>query len=204
MSGRGGPSDAGLSELLDPVFLAELRLQMMKFATQQLGDSSLADDAVQEALTGALRNQRSFGNRSAVKTWVFGILKYKIIDLLRQSSRTVAVSELVAQEDEAEAFDQLFTGRGGWQAQARPSRWAEPEAAAQDADFWEVFETCLENLPGQQGRVFMMREFVDMESQEICDTLGISLNNLNVLLYRARCRLRQCLERGWFAEEALS
>lgn len=204
MSDQDKTQNVGVAELLDPRFLSDLRLQMLKFATQQLGDTSLAEDAVQEALAGALRNQRSFGNRSAVKTWVFGILKYKIIDLLRQSSRTVAVSELVAQEDEGEAFEQLFNERGGWQAQARPLRWAEPETAAQNADFWQVFEVCLENLPGQQGRVFMMREFVEMESQEICDTLGISLNNLNVLLYRARCRLRQCLERGWFAGEALA
>ena len=67
--------------------------------------------------------------------------------------------------------------------------------------FWQVFETCLEHLPGQQARVFMMREFIEMESDEICTAVGISVSNLNVMLHRARLRLRlrECLENHWFA-----
>ena len=41
----------------DPRFTAELREQMLKFATLQLGDAALAEDAVQEALTAALTSE---------------------------------------------------------------------------------------------------------------------------------------------------
>jgi len=63
--------------------------------------------------------------------------------------------------------------------------------------FWAVFEICLDRLPEQTSRVFMMREFLGFESDEICDTLGLSTSNCHVILHRARMRLRQCLETGW-------
>jgi DNA-directed RNA polymerase specialized sigma24 family protein len=68
----------------------------------------------------------------------------------------------------------------------------------QDKQFWRVFEACLANLPGQQARLFMMREFIELESHEVYAATGITVSNLNVTLYRARLRLRECLESRWF------
>jgi RNA polymerase sigma-70 factor (ECF subfamily) len=58
----------------------------------------------------------------------------------------------------------------------------------------------LSGLPENQARLFMMREFIELESNEICETLNISTSNLHVMLYRARLRLRECLENRWFNE----
>lgn len=80
------------SILTDTAFLNDLRRQMVKFATLQLSNSHLAEDAVQEALIGALKNAKSFAGRAALKTWVFAILKNKIADVLRQKQRMVEAS----------------------------------------------------------------------------------------------------------------
>lgn len=191
-------ADNGLT-LVDPLYLQDLRRQMLKFATLQLSDAHLAEDAVQEALIGALKNVRSFGGRAALKTWVFAILKNKIADTLRQRQRLAEASQLLHQDEEDEDFSELFDARSFWQADERPAAWGDPEAAMRGQQFWQVFETCLEHLPGQQARVFMMREFIEMESDEICTAVGISVSNLNVMLHRARLRLRECLENHWFA-----
>ena len=61
-----------------------------------------------------------------------------------------------------------------------------------------MLELCLEKLPPQTGRVFVMREVMELESDEICKELGITANNLWVILYRARMALRLCLEQRWF------
>ncbi|MEO3693788.1 sigma factor-like helix-turn-helix DNA-binding protein, partial [Roseateles paludis] len=53
-------------------------------------------------------------------------------------------------------------------------------------------------LPGQQGRLFMMREWLELDTDEICKELSISPTNLWVMLHRARLRLRDCLQAGWF------
>ena len=54
----------------------------------------------------------------------------------------------------------------------------------------------------QQGRVFMMREVVELETQEICSELGLSTSNVHVILHRARLALRSCLQNHWFQEGA--
>lgn len=186
------------ADLADPVFLRSLRSQMLKFAMLHLQDDGAAEDAVQEALAGALKNVRSFGQRSALKTWVFGILKNKITDALRQRQRELVFSSL--DDDDAKDLDGLFTARGHWHRHERPVAWAHPLEDLRSAQFWLVFEACLHGLPDQQARVFTMREFLEMDSAEICDVLKLTTSNLHVVLYRARLRLRECLENTWFLE----
>ncbi|MHB1676194.1 MAG: RNA polymerase factor sigma-70 [Sulfuriferula sp.] len=189
----------GASLLSDTEFLEHLRRQMIKFTALQLSDAHLAEDAVQEALMGALKNANSFGGRAALKTWVFAILKNKIADILRQKQRLVYAGSLLRQDEneEAEDLSELFDHKGFWQKDERPVAWANPEESLRESQFWRVFETCLENLSGNQARVFMMREFVELDSREICATLSITISNLNVMLYRARMHLRKCLENRW-------
>lgn len=188
------------SLLADKEFLEDIRKKMLKFATLQLSDSSLAEDTVQEALIGALKNVRSFGGRAALKTWVFAILKNKIADVLRQKQRLVNASSLLREGEEDEDFSELFNAKGFWQVDERPAAWCNPEESMREEQFWKVFELCLEHLPGNQGRVFMMREFVELDSNEICATVGITTSNLNVMLHRARLRLRECMEDRWFVK----
>lgn len=195
-----GPSPAAVDAaiLSDTAFLNDLRRQMIKFATLQLSNSHAAEDAVQEAMMGALKNAGSFAGRAALKTWVFAILRNKIADTLRQKMRTVNASSLLREDDEGEDFSELFDHRGHWQADEKPATWGNPQNALHQNQFWKVFETCLEGLPGNQAQVFMMKEFVELETHEICTTVGITTTNLNVMLHRSRLRLRECLENNWF------
>ena len=187
-------------DLHDDAFVESLRRQMLRFATLQLSDRHLAEDAVQEALVGALRNAGSFARRSALKTWVFAILRNKIADILRHRTRVVDAGSLRHDDEEDEDFSALFDQRGLWQADSHPADWGNPQESLRERQFWLVFETCLDALPASQARVFMMREFIELESREICAAAGVTTSNLNVMLYRARMRLRECLELRWFAK----
>jgi RNA polymerase sigma-70 factor (ECF subfamily) len=182
--------------LLDPGFVADLRQRMLRFATLQLADPSLAEDAVQEAFVGALRGSRGFAGRAAYRSWVFAILRHKIADQLRQQLRYA--SQPVDDPGHDPVPEGFFDEHGHWTDEAAPADWGDPQAALQDTQFWQVFEACLEHLPQQQARVFMMREIVELESPEVCSAVGISTSNLNVCLHRARLRLRSCLEQHWF------
>ncbi|MGP1684507.1 MAG: RNA polymerase factor sigma-70, partial [Giesbergeria sp.] len=193
----GGADAAEMIVLSDPELLKSLRSQMLKFAALQLGDSPLAEDAVQEALMGALKNASAFRGRAALKTWVFAILKNKIADALRRKKRLGEASALMQDRDEQENLDELFNARGFWEPDNRPAAWGNPQEALHQNQFWKVFEICLEALPGQQARVFMMREYIELDSNEICAAVGISTSNLNVIMHRARLRLRECLENSW-------
>lgn len=178
---------------------------MMRFATLQLSDAHLAEDAVQEALLGAMKNVQAFEGRAAFKTWMFAILRHKIADLLRQKQRAGHVDHATASlENEDQDLNELFDAQGHWNTEDAPQRWSRPHDAFQDRQFWMVFETCLDGLPGAQARAFMMREFVGLETEEICQAVGVANGHLHVLLHRARLRLRECLETRWFDGESPS
>ena len=43
-----------------------------------------------------------------------------------------------------------------------------------------------------------MKEYIELGSDEICQNLNITRQNLYVLLHRARLRLQMCLSVKWF------
>ncbi len=50
----------------------------------------------------------------------------------------------------------------------------------------------------------MLREMIELSSDEICEKLGRTVSNLNVLIYRSRTRLRECLENKWLLKDDYS
>ena len=116
-----------LQQLQCSAFLIDLRQQMLKFAILQLSSFQLAEDAVQEALTSAYQHIGSFTGRAAFKTWVFAILKNKIIDLIRQKSRLMTMSELFNGEESELSIDELFDASGHWHKYETPQAWPSPE-----------------------------------------------------------------------------
>jgi RNA polymerase sigma-70 factor, ECF subfamily len=186
--------------LIDNADLDGIRRDMIRFAHLQLRDLALAEDAVQEALLAALDNAKGFAGRAALKTWVFAILKNKIVDLIRRQSRTINISALSAEEESLDqAFEAQFKANAHWAPAARPSDWGDPEATLRQQQFWVVFDACLRHLPENTARVFMMREFLEFETPEVCRELSITTSNCNVILHRARNGLRRCLENSWFS-----
>jgi RNA polymerase sigma-70 factor (TIGR02943 family) len=173
-----------------------LRPVLLKSARLQLRNPAWAEDAVSETLLAALEKPQAFAGQSQLKTWLVGILKHKLVDQIRKNSRELSTT---ATSDDGEDLDELlFSGDGHWRES--PHDWGNPEDALRQADFIKVLEACVEKLPGQQGRLFMMREWLELESDEICKELAITPTNLWVMLHRARLRLRECMQAGWFSQ----
>jgi len=176
--------------------LEAMRPVLLRFAHLQLRNESLAEDAVQEALIAVLEKPERFAGQSSLRTYVTGILKYKIVDQLRAATRERQFDTAEGESDD-DFVDALFKPDGHTVDQ--PRDWGEPERTLEQKDFFRVLETCLEKLPAKTARVFMMREWLELETEEICKELAISTSNAWVLLYRARLRLRECLDLNWFA-----
>ena len=177
--------------------LVEHRTYLMRFARLQLRNDAWAEDAVSETLLAALTRPQSFENRSQLKTWLVGILKHKVIDLIRSQARLVALPE--ASGDEGDELDRLNFKADGHFLEP-PNDWGDPQQALQQAQFFEVLEACLERLPPALGRLFLMREWMELSAQEVCKELAITPTNLYVQLHRARLRLQECLNVQWFAQ----
>lgn len=186
--------------LIDDASLIAIRHDMLKFAQLQLRDAALAEDAVQEAMLAAFSGETTFSGRASMKTWVFSILRNKIVDLIRVRARTTNISAMSEDEQQLdEAFEALFKANAHWRPESRPYGWGDPEESLREQRFWDVFEICLNHLPENTSRVFMMCEFLEFETAEVCQELGLTTSNCNVILHRARNGLRRCLETSWFA-----
>lgn len=177
--------------------LVAQRSYLMRFARLQLRNDAWAEDAVSETLLAALARPQAFEARSQLKTWLVGILKHKIIDTLRLRQREVTLDS-GSDDDNADPLEHIAYKTDGHFAE-RPADWGNPEQDLRSRQFMVILEACTDKLPAVQGRLFLMREWLEMSSEEICKELGLTTTNLYVQLHRARLRLRECLELHWFA-----
>jgi RNA polymerase sigma-70 factor (ECF subfamily) len=169
---------------------------LYRYALTHLRDPHLAEEAVQETLLAALRSRDRFAGGSSPRTWLIGILKHKIIDQFRRSAREVTLDdpERFEAEDLA-AADDCFAADGHWETP--PSDWGDPVKALEGTQFWTLLQRCLDALPERLARLFLLREVMEEDTEHICQELAITPTNLWTMLYRARLRLRDCLDGQW-------
>jgi len=178
--------------------LVEQRSYLMRFARLQLRNDAWAEDAVSETILAALARPQAFEARSQLKTWLVGILKHKIIDSMRQRQREVTLDS-GSDDDSADPLEHMAFKADGHFAE-KPADWGNPEQDLKSRQFFAILEACTDKLPAVQGRLFLMREWLELSSDEICKELALTPTNLYVQLHRARLRLRECLDLNWFAQ----
>jgi RNA polymerase sigma-70 factor (ECF subfamily) len=146
-----------------------------------------AEDLVQDVFATFLETLDHFEGRSAVRTWLFGILHRKKLERYRQAARD-------DQHDPIdEVFESCFDVRGNW---IRPPLELDRLAASSEAR--DAIQACLDQLPGLQRHAFVLREIEERDAREVSNILGKTVTHVGVLFHRARMRLRQCLEaHGW-------
>jgi len=170
---------------------------LYRYALSRLQSPASAEDVVQETFLAAMKSRERFTGGSSERTWLIGILKHKIIDFIRKESRERPYEDVEAAEATEEQF---FDKKGHWRV--GPADWqVNPRKALEQQEFMEVLKECLVNLSERLSRIFTLREMEDMKSEEICKLLDISATNLWVLMYRARMKLRTCLQINWFGAE---
>lgn len=145
-----------------------------------------AEEVVQETFVALLSGLDRFEGRSSLRTYLFGILYHKASNLRAKARREEGC-------DDIEALIEARFDKGGMRA--RPPRG--PEAGALDAEISRWVGKCAEGLSDSQRTAFFLKEVEGETTEAICDIMGVTENNLRVMLYRARLKLRDCLERKW-------
>jgi RNA polymerase sigma-70 factor, ECF subfamily len=142
-----------------------------------------AEDVAQNTFVTFMEKLDDFEGRSHVRTWLFGILYRKISEMRRGAGREEAA------EDIDGVMEHRFKTNGFW---AKPPR--ATDAASFDEEIRQHLDECLDGVTTDQRVAFVLREVEEMNSDEICESMGVSRSNLGVLLYRSRNKLRECLE----------
>lgn len=164
------------------------------YARTRLDNDDDIRDCIQETLLAAIKNAGTFAGRSSERTWLIGILKFKIIDIYRARAREVKnlATDHAGDED-------YFDANGHWETERAPRAWEKSPMELLEADeLLRYLHACIGRLPGTMRSALVMREFDGEETAEICKQLSITATNLNVMLYRARMHLRSCLEAAGF------
>jgi RNA polymerase sigma-70 factor (ECF subfamily) len=190
-----------ISLTLDQQLIA-LRPQLLRFARQRIRDDAIAEDTVQETLLAVLENPDRFAGKSSLSTYVIGILKFKIIDVFRSSVRNITHSVKLTNKGFEEDFfenatmcieqDGLSKIRYGITQSSLCSE-SNPLAALEQKNFFVNLEIALHDLPPKSARAFTLSDCMELDSDEICEELGITKNNLMVSVHRARHALRSAL-----------
>lgn len=194
-------ANTDITEKLNPIeWLDAHGDYLYRYAMVRVRDSAVAEDLVQETLLAAITSAGTHEGRSSERTWLAGIMKHKVVDYFRRIARTAEV-QIAAEDDRSELdlFEKTGIWHGHWREDHAPVSWpVDAIGLLESQEFCEVFDRCLSRLPRQMAMAFTLREIDGLSTDEICEILDVSPNNLWVILHRGRAKLRQLLETEWF------
>jgi RNA polymerase sigma-70 factor (ECF subfamily) len=145
-----------------------------------------AEEAVQDSLVDFLAAIGRFEGRSSLKTFLFGVLFNKCSERRRKAAREQATDDIEG------AFDARFGLMGVWNCIPKG-----PEDEAVNDELRQWLLRCAESLSPDQRAAFQLKVVEGVETKDVCKILGVTATNLGVLLFRARNKLRECLENKW-------
>ncbi len=176
------------ARLGDPEAFEELTAlhspRLYRMLVRVLGNPAEAEEVTQEALLRAWRGLAGFRGESRFETWLYRIA----LNEANRRSADEARRPLTAPIDE----DALEV--------ADPSD--EPPDLATAAEFEDVLERCLAELPASHRTAVVLRDVEGFSNAEAADVLGLGLANFKTRLHRGRMALRQRLEEHWREESA--
>ncbi len=169
---------------------------LYRFAFSRVKDHQATEDLVQDCLSAAWQRIDTFDGRSALSSWLTGIIKFKIIDYFRKSKRTPTDQTADFGEDR-DALETMFESNGSWKID--PNYGLEtlanaPDQIASNNELMEWVKSCLAKLPERLRELFLMREVDGLDVSTAASAAGVTAGSAAVLLTRSRQRLRLCLQ----------
>jgi RNA polymerase sigma-70 factor (ECF subfamily) len=176
----------------------ELHAGMVRFARGFVGSEAVAEEVAQDAWAAVLGGLDGFEGRSALRSWIYGILANLARSRAARESRVVPLSSLERDDDAQPAVDPgefLPASHPRWGGHW--AKWPEPwpEAELLQRETLGHIRDAIERLPQTQRSVLLLRDVEGWSSQEVCEALGVSEVNQRVLLHRARSRVRREIAR---------
>lgn len=135
---------------------------LYRFVLRNLRDEAMAEDIIQDTFE-KLWVKLEEVSALKVKSYLFTSAYHTMIDYIRREKRNVIMD---------------------------PATMYEASATDQYSDLGEVLERAVQNLPGDQKAVLMLRDYEGYSYREIAEITGLSEAQVKVYIYRARVYLR--------------
>ena len=177
--------------------------EFFRFTMYRVKSREVAEDLVQETFLSGLKSLDSFRRDCPEKSWLYNILRNKIIDHFRKkTNQEVKRSSSVLETDEEKFFSQFFkkggTDAGHWKDNVTIDHWdIAADELLEREEFMQFLMLCISLLPETWGKVFSLKNIEELTTKEICKELNITPSNLWTIIHRAKLQLRGCLEKRW-------
>lgn len=158
------------------VLVETYRGAVYAFALRLTGDTSLAEDILQETFLAALRGLSTFRAEGSLKAWLLTIARREAAAMTRKLHDTPT---------EQGSLESLGS-QAGWGA---PS----PEEELDEQQQQRCLERALARLAPADREILLLRDIEELSGEETAVVLGIPLAAMKSRLHRARLRLMAAL-----------
>jgi len=172
--------------------------RLLAFARSQLKDKSEADDIVQETFLGFLKSVESFKTQASLETFLFTILRRRLVDSFRRRGRRDEVNLCSLQDSSADSssgnyFQPEAEGMSASQYVQRS------EAREQQSDvLWAALNKAVSRLQAEQRfrdlQIIEMLFYAQLRNKEIGERLEINEKQVALVKHRLVKRLAEDVE----------
>jgi RNA polymerase sigma-70 factor (ECF subfamily) len=169
----------GSQTALETLFL-RYKDAMFNFALRILGNRADAEDVTGEVFLALLTRSARYEPQAKFSTWLYTVARNACISKVRKSRNWISLWFQAKPDEEPEPID-------------IPDPKARPDEEAHQREVAREVKRAVQNLPDSQKEALVLREYHDLSYDEIAGTLGCTLENVKILIFRARERLRKTL-----------
>jgi len=153
---------------------------VFNFVMRLLRNRADAEDVVAEVFMKLYTHKHSYKPQARISTWLFTVARNTSISRARVRNR----------------FSSLWVSHGqsdGYEEIPVPDSSPLPPEHLIGRETAVVLQEAVEKLPDDQKEALILREYHNFKYDDIAAIMGCSLENVKILIYRARVRLRQDL-----------
>ena len=154
----------------------ELSKPLLRYLVRYVGDSTVAEDLLQETLIRIARGLPEFAGRASVKTWAFSIATRVAADYFRGPERRIQIVEV----DEGTA-----AGEG--------------EPPIDERLVFDEMNACvrqvIDSLPEDYRAALVLHDLEGLTAEQTAKICGCSVATAKIRIHRARLRLREALQK---------
>ncbi|NQU85181.1 MAG: sigma-70 family RNA polymerase sigma factor [Mariniphaga sp.] len=177
--------------------------EFFRFAAYRVKNHEIAEDLVQDTFLSGLKAVKNFRGDCNEKSWLYNILRNKIIDHYRKkTNQEIKQPGYDSDSDDESFFNQFFRTeeqyKNHWKSESAPQEWdISPDSYLEKEEFMQILQFCLSLLPELWSNVFSLKNIEEYSTKEICKELDITSSNLWTIIHRAKLQLRVCMEKKW-------
>ena len=148
---------------------------VFRYINYRIGNRNEAEDLTSVVFEKALAAfHRYDSNKAAPQTWLLTIARNTVTDHLRKSSKMKNMP--------------LDNALGIESADPSP-----PEETERSEEYQQL-QFCLAALPQREQEIISLKFGGELNNRQIASVVGLSENNVGTILFRAICKLRNCLK----------